>query len=113
MNTVTMLGRLVNDPAKREANGSVVCEFRLASGKANTKSGQVFMDVETWGQLAGRCAQHLRKGRRVYVSGSLHQKQYHDREGQRREATFVRANEVEFVDKPANPAQTNGHLAKQ
>ena len=40
MNHITIAGRLEDDPVRKEANGSVVCSFRLASGDVLVMGGQ-------------------------------------------------------------------------
>ena len=37
MNHITIAGRLVEDPVRKEANGSVVTSFRIASGRSGSK----------------------------------------------------------------------------
>ena len=55
MNVLTLTGRLTADPVRRDTPKGVVCEFRLAvDGRP-----RLWITVQTWGQLAGRCAQHL------------------------------------------------------
>ena len=98
MNHITIAGRIDGEPVRREVNDSVVCVFRLASGRTGSKSGRLWIDVETWGPLAGRCYQHLRKGRDVLVSGRLVQKQWADPStGEKRTRVVVGASEVDFL----------------
>ena len=67
MNVLTLTGRLGSDPVRRDTTNGVVCEFRLAvDGRP-----RIWITVETWGHLAGTCAQHLHDGRRVAISGTL------------------------------------------
>ena len=103
MNHITIAGRLVEDPVRKEANGSVVTSFRIASGRSGSKSGRLWIDVDTWGRLAGTCHQHLGKGRHVLVSGRLTQKEWaNSATGAKHVRYLVTAHEVEFLgtDKP-------------
>ena len=98
MNHITIAGRVDGEPVRREVNHSVVCVFRLASGRTGSKAGRLWIDVETWGPLAGRCYQHLRKGRDVLVAGRLVQKQWADpTTGEKRTRVLVSASEVDFM----------------
>ncbi len=98
MNHITIAGRLVEDPVRKEANGSVVTSFRIASGRSGSKSGRLWIDVDTWGRLAGTCHQHLAKGRHVLVSGRLSQKQWADGvTGEKRSRFAVTARDVDFL----------------
>ena len=101
MNHITIAGRLVNEPVRKEANGSVVTSFRLASGRSGSKTGRLWLDVDTWGKLAGTCHQHLSKGRQVLVSGRLTQKQWADADtGEKRSRLVVTARDVDFLTAP-------------
>ncbi len=107
MNHITIAGRLVDDPVRKEANGSVVTSFRLASGRTGTKTGRLWIDVDTWGRLAGTCHQHLAKGRYVLVSGRLTQKQWADpATGEKRSRYLITARDVDFVDQRPGTART-------
>ncbi|MGE0138525.1 MAG: single-stranded DNA-binding protein [Ilumatobacteraceae bacterium] len=105
MNHITIAGRVEEDPVRKEANGSVVCTFRLASGRSGSKTGRLWIDIETWGPLAGVCYKHLRKGRRVIVAGRLAQKQWADpASGEKRTRFVVAASEVDFLTPPPSTA---------
>ncbi len=98
MNQITIAGRLVEDPVRKEANGSVVTSFRIASGRSGSKSGRLWIDVDTWGRLAGTCHQHLDKGRHVLVSGRLQQKEWSDSAtGGKRSRFGVTARDADFL----------------
>ena len=104
MNHITIAGRLVDDPVRKEANGSVVTSFRLASGRSGSKTGRLWIDVDAWGKLAGVCAQHLTKGRHVLVSGRLTQKEWADNEtGEKRTRYIVTARDVDFLPIATGP----------
>lgn len=106
MNHITIAGRLDDDPIRKEANNSVVCSFRIASGRTGSKAGRLWIDIDTWGHLAGTCYQHLAKGRHVLVSGRLTQKQWADpTTGDKRTRYLITAREVDFLDSP--PASTS------
>jgi single-strand DNA-binding protein len=98
MNVLTVTGRLVDDPVRRETTKGVVSEFRLAvAGRP-----RIYLTVQTWGHLAGCCARHLTTGRHVGVAGSLCHDQWITRTGDRADRWFVRANEVAFLDQPGD-----------
>jgi single-strand DNA-binding protein len=106
MNHIIIAGRVEDDPVRKEVNGSVLCAFRLASGRAGSKGGRVWIDVETWGHLAGTCYQHLTKGRSVIVAGRLTQKQWADpATGERRTRQIVTASDVDFIQEKAQDHQ--------
>jgi single-stranded DNA-binding protein len=98
MNVLTVTGRLVDDPVRRETTKGVVCEFRLAVADRP----RLYLTVQTWGHLAGRCAQHLTTGRHVGVTGNLRHDQWITRSGERADRWYARANEVAFLDQPSD-----------
>ena len=107
MNHITIAGRLVEDPIRKEANDSVVTSFRIASGRSGSKSGRLWIDIDTWGRLAGTCHQHLAKGRHVLVSGRLTQKEWTDRTTREKRVRYlVSARDVDFLPR-AEPTAEN------
>lgn len=98
MNSITILGTLTDDPARRDTRRGVVATFRVAC----PSTPRLWIDIETWGHLAGRVAQHLRKGRTVVAVGTLVHDSWTDDTGQRRDRWLVRAERVTFVDGPSN-----------
>ena len=104
MNVVVLIGRLVRDPDLRYTpQGTAVGGFTLAVDRPFTNSqGEReadFIDVVVWRKLAETVAQHLDKGRLVAVQGRLQIRSYEDRDGSRRKAAEVVANEVRFLDR--------------
>lgn len=98
MNVLTVTGRLADDPVRRETPKGVVCEFRLAvDGRP-----RLYLTIQTWGHLAGRCAQHLTTGRHVGVTGSLRHEQWITRAGERADRWYARATDVAFLDGPTD-----------
>jgi single-stranded DNA-binding protein len=96
MNILTLTGRLTGDPIRRDTPKGVVCEFRVAADSRP----RLWITVQTWGQLAGRCAQHLRAGRHVAVAGPLLCEVYATRAGERATRWYTRATMVTFLDRP-------------
>jgi single-strand DNA-binding protein len=96
MNVLTLTGRLTADPIRRDTTRGVVCEFRLT---VDTRP-RLWITVQTWGQVAGRCAHHLRTGRTVAVSGQLVCEEYTTRTGERATRWYCRASTVTFLDSP-------------
>lgn len=116
INAVELLGWLGTDPDMRfTPGGTSVCRFRIATkhtaGRNEQGEREYVTDwttVESWDRLAERCHTHLHKGSRVLVTGSLRTDNWEDREtGERRTKTYVRADNVIFLDtRPTQPAVT-------
>lgn len=105
LNKAILIGRLVRDPELRYTPGGVaVGNFTLAVDRSFTNAqGEKetdFIDCVVWRKLAETVSQHLGQGRLVAVDGRLQIRSYDDRNGVRRKAAEVVANDVRFLDWP-------------
>jgi single-stranded DNA-binding protein len=97
MNVLTLAGRVASNPVRRETTRGVVCEFRLAVDCRP----RLWIVVQTWGQMAGRAAQHVTTGRTIAVSGALINESYATRSGETAVRWYVRATSLTYLDRPA------------
>jgi single-strand DNA-binding protein len=102
---VVLVGRLGQDPElKQTPGGASVCNFSIATTEKWTdKSGERHERTEwhrivAWGRTADNVAQFLRKGSQVYVEGSLHNREYEDKDGIKRQVAEIKAREIRFLD---------------
>lgn len=105
LNRIILIGRLVADPQLRYTqSGIAVTSFTIAVDRSfasqNGERETDFIDIVTWRKLAETCANHLNKGRLVAVEGRLQIRSYDDRDGIRRKAAEVVADQVQFLDWP-------------
>jgi len=103
MNVLTVAGRVANEPVRRETARGVVCEFRLAV----ECRPRLWIGVQTWGQLAGRCAQHLATGRTISVTGQLISEPYATRAGEKAVRWYLRAATISYLDRPLAVADSD------
>jgi len=114
LNKVILIGRLAQDPELRytPVEGVAVANFTLAVNRPflNQKGEREadFIRIVTWRKLAEVCANNLVKGRLVSVEGRLQIRSYDDREGIRRVAADVVADNVFFLDKRRDSAASGG-----
>lgn len=100
LNRVILIGRLTRDPElKYTPNGTAVATFTLAVNRRFNKEQTDFIDVVAWRQTAEFCANYGSKGRLVAVEGRLQVRSYETKEGQKRKATEVVADDLRFLDK--------------
>lgn len=102
MNKVILVGNLTRDPEYSQTSGGVsLCRFSIAVNRtftnANGEREADFLNIVTWRGLADNCAKFLTKGRKVAVSGSIQTRTYDDKEGNKRYATDIVADDVEFL----------------
>jgi single-strand DNA-binding protein len=113
-NRVTLLGNLGMDPEVRKTTKDIaVCRFRLATSERR-KTAEGWADHTEWhnivsfGNTAVRCGQFLRKGRQVYVEGSLRTRAWQDAEGQARHATEIVTSKIQFIGRKGQEPVTDG-----
>lgn len=102
LNVVAIMGRLVADPELRTTgNGINVCSFRIACDRNFVQNGQErqadFIDVVAWRQSAEFICKYFQKGSLIAVEGSLQSRQYQDKNGNKRTAVEVLANQINFA----------------
>lgn len=103
MNKVFLIGNLTKDPEMRSTqSGVAVCNFSIAVNRRfrNPQTGQQetdFLNIIAWRQLAELCSKYLAKGRKVAVTGSIQTRQYEAKDGSKRTAWDIVADEVEFL----------------
>lgn len=106
MNKVILVGRLTRDPEVRYTQtGKAVASFSIAvdSGYGENKRAD-FIPIVVWDKLAEVCGNNLSKGRRILVEGRLQIRDYQDKEGQKRRASEIIAQNIEFLDTKAAQA---------
>jgi single-strand DNA-binding protein len=66
--------------------------------------------IVVWGKQAEVAGEYLRKGRQVYIEGSLQTREWTDRDGNKRTTTEVRAQRLQLLgrpdDRPSAPVST-------
>lgn len=101
INRVFLMGRLGSQPMLRETKSGVpVAHFSIAthSGGDDTEKTE-WHRVVTWGKQAQFCAEHLVKGQRVHVDGTIRSRRYENPEGVERTSYEIHADEVIFLDR--------------
>ena len=101
-NKVILGGRLTADPElKTTQSGTTVTTFSVAVNRKVAKDQEQKTDFITcvaWRQTAEFIARYFRKGSCICVTGSLQQRQWQDKDGNKRYATEVIVDEANFVD---------------
>lgn len=105
INKVILVGNLGNDPdVKYTQSGATVTTISVATTDAwkDKQSGQMqerteWHRVKFFGRLAEIAAEYLRKGRQVYIEGSLRTDKYTGKDGVERYSTDIIANEMQML----------------
>lgn len=107
-NRIILIGRLTADPTLRYTpQGTPVATFTLAVNRRFNREETDFINIVTWRQLAERCAQYISKGRLVALEGSLQIRNYTDKDGNRRQAAEVIADNVTFLGGKSDSSNGN------
>lgn len=101
-NKVILGGRLTSDPElKTTSSGISVTSFRIAVNRRANKDGEAqtdFFSVTAWRGTAEFVTKYFRKGSCICVTGSMQNREWTDKEGNKRTVTEVQADEANFVD---------------
>lgn len=109
LNVVALNGRLTADPELRHTNNDIsVTKFTLAVDRSYVKPGEErqadFIDIACWRGTAEFACKYFRKGQLIAVEGAIRTRDYTDKNGYKRKAVEVVANNVHF----AEPKRGNG-----
>lgn len=101
LNSVIIMGRLTADPELRTtASGLSVTSFTVAVDRRFQRQGEDkqtdFISVVAWRQQADFVTRFFRKGQMIAVQGSLQVRNYEDKNGNKRTAYDVVADNISF-----------------
>jgi single-strand DNA-binding protein len=112
VNRVFLIGNLGRDPEVRyTTNGTAVANFTLATterwndpASGERKEKTEWHRIVVWGKQAEIAGEYLRKGRQVFIEGSLQTREWTDREGNKRFTTEIRAQRFQMLGRPGEGA---------
>jgi single-strand DNA-binding protein len=105
VNKVILIGNCGSDPETRYgANGTPITTLKLATNESwkDKVTGEMqerteWHRVKLFGRLAEIASEYLRKGKSVYIEGSLRTDKYTDKEGIERYTTDIIGNELQLL----------------
>lgn len=111
LNRITITGRLTRDPELRTTqNGISVTSFSIANQRNyKNNSGEKetdFFDVVAWRNTAEFVTKYFVKGSLVTVDGRLESRKFTDKEGNKRTAIEIIADNVFFGDSKNEQRET-------
>lgn len=103
LNVAVLMGRLTADPELRHTSNDIaVTSFTLAVDRSYVKSGAEratdFIDIVAWRNTADFVCKYFRKGQLVAVQGAIQTRSYTDRDGNKRKAFEIVADNVHFAE---------------
>ncbi len=112
LNHCTFQGRITRTPELRRTNsGKAVTSFSIAveddfKGSDGSKT-TTFVEIVAWGNLAEFVERYLDKGRMVVVSGRLSNRDWTNKDGNKRRTTEIIASNVYFCDSKKEATEGN------
>ncbi len=105
INKVILVGNLGNDPEVRYSqSGSAITTISVATSESwkDKQTGEQqerteWHRVKFFGRLAEIAGEYLKKGRQVYIEGSLRTDKYTGKDGIERYTTDIIANEMQML----------------
>ena len=114
-NKVILIGNMCSDPElKQGASGVSVCSFSIAVNRKYNKEGNNevdFITVVAWRTQAEFIARYFKKGKPILVCGQLQTRTWTDKQGNKRYATEVVADEVSFVGNNESPTEAKSEAS--
>lgn len=99
LNKAILMGRLCADPELRSTgNGTSVCTVTLAVDRRGKDEGTDFIDVVMWSKTAEFVSKYFTKGMQMAVAGRIQTRNWEDKQGNKRKAVEVVADEVHFAE---------------
>ena len=101
LNSIIIMGRLTSTPElKTTTSGISVTSFTVAVDRRFQKQGEEkqtdFLNVVAWRQAADFVCKYFNKGDMIAVQGELQTRRYEDKDGNKRTATEIVADNVSF-----------------
>ena len=116
LNRIILMGRLTHDPELRKTQSGVsVCSFSIAVDRdykaQNGEKETDFFDIVTWRATADFVSKFFTKGRMAVVEGRLQNRDWVDKDKNKRRSAEVIADNVYFGDsKPKDGSGDNGDV---
>ena len=101
------IGRLVEKPELRSANGLNMSSFTLACGwKTSQKEGVEYIRCVAYGKLAEVICEYTVKGQQLYIAGRQSTRKYEDKAGVTKYSTEIIADKMQLLAKPQGAQET-------
>ncbi len=104
INKVVLMGHLAADPeVKVTQSGHKMALFKVVtnrdwqSGDGERHQSTDYHKIIAWKKLAEICGGYLKKGSAVYLEGRIMNHNFQDKEGQKRLATQIVADLINFI----------------
>ena len=98
LNLIVLQGRLTKAPELRKTQNDIaVCTFTLAVDRDRERGKADFFRCTAWRGTAEFMSKYFAKGQMAVVTGSIHSRDYTDKEGQKQTVWEVQVDLVNFA----------------
>lgn len=116
LNVTVLMGRLTSDLELRHTSSDIaVTSFTIAVDRSYQKAGadrQVdFIDIVAWRNTAEFACKYFHKGQLIAVQGSIQTRSYTDKDGNKRKAFEIVADNVHFAESKKDGDGSRSHAA--
>ncbi len=115
LNKVFLMGNMTRDPELRYMqNGKALVSFGLAVSRSWTspegekKEDVCFVDISMFGKRAEIISEYFSKGSPIFIEGRLQFRQWESKEGQKRNALRVVADDFQFIGQTKKQGGSHG-----
>ena len=113
-NKVILIGNITKDvELKQTPNGVSVCSFDIAVNRKLNKDEVDFISIVAWRQQAEFVSKYFKKGQAILVCGQIQTRSYTDKQGNKRTAVEVVADEVSFVGNKESATEAKSEAPAQ
>jgi single-strand DNA-binding protein len=101
LNKVIIMGNISTEiECKQTQNGTSVCSFNVAVNRYSKDPGEKkvdFLTVVAWSAKADFVSRYFKKGQAIVVVGRLENREWSDKQGNKRISTEIIAEEISFA----------------
>ena len=113
-NKVILIGNITKDvELKQTPNGVSVCSFDIAVNRKLNKDEVDFISIVAWRQQAEFVSKYFKKGQAILLCGQIQTRSYTDKQGNKRTAVEVVADEVSFVGNKESATEAKSEAPAQ
>jgi single-strand DNA-binding protein len=95
MNVITIAGTLTRDAElKYMPNGDPMLNFSVADNQIGKDKQAIFWSCGLYGKRGESLAEYIKKGNPITVSGTVTEREWQDKEGNKRKSMDVRVSEI-------------------
>jgi len=103
VNTITLIGRLGQDPEVRVASGMAIANCNLATTSV-IKGEEVtqWHKIVAFPPISETIRDYVHKGSKLYIAGPVEYRTWEDKDGATRYVTEIKVKDMRMLDKKSN-----------